>query len=112
MFMHAAHKGYQNADRSMQEKNIGRGDKEVTKHEEGVFWDCQDNEHQSLLVSEEQRALQEFKMQTEKDLSHYILMHCAKVELSLIDLGTGEMIFKDEEPKDLSENSMMTIIVR
>lgn len=103
MFQYAAQHGYKQFDKNLLEQNSKSGkNSKVTLHDDQAFFDClQSPEDASLLQSEEQRAVSEFKKGVERDLGHYILMHCAKVELTLIDLGTGEVILKDEAPQDL-----------
>lgn len=50
---------------------------------------------------------QNAKSDLENQLSKYILIHCAKTELSLIDLGSGKTFPNENEEEDL-----MSIILR
>ena len=75
-----------------------------------MFFDLPDTEE--VNNEEEVDGLSAFKAEVDRQLSHYILIHCAKDELSLIDLGTGQMIFQEEEPPNLMQDSMMQIILK
>jgi hypothetical protein len=58
--------------------------KQASGEEEDLFFDCNDAEAIA------------YKAGLQFELSKYILLHCAKVELSLIDLSTGTLFLTDD----------------